>query len=217
MFCKNCKCDLSANHILEDNIIPPMSNKSKIIYPKCSICNTPVKLSEVSNNISNNKKVLLITGTAATGKTSLGQLIESKSDYVFIDGDAIQKRANYFAKHDPSYKVDFYAETINTMLILLALGYDVVVGYIIYGDTLKMFTDELAQYNITPTLRVLIPDRPVCVQRDIDRECWTGGEKWVDEWYDDMRSFLITDKSFCIDNSNETLEETFNKHFFKLL
>lgn len=217
MFCTKCKSDLLENHILEDNTIPAMSNKSKIIYPKCSICNTPIKLLEVSKNINDSKKVLLITGTAAAGKTSLGQLIESRSDYIFIDGDAIQKRANYFAKQDPSYKVDFYVENIETMLILLALGKNVVVGYIIYGEKLKMYTDELAKYNITPTFRVLVPERSICVQRDIDRECWTGGEKWVDEWYDDMRSFLTTDKSVCIDNSNETLDETFNNHFVKLL
>lgn len=217
MFCTKCNSNLLINHLLEDHIIPPMSNKSKIIYPKCSLCGQPIQLCDVSKNIKENQKVLLITGTAAAGKTSIGQLIEINHDYIFIDGDAIQKRENYFRKQNPDYKVNFYAQTINTMLILLALGYNVVVGYIIYGETLKMFVDETAKYGITPIFRVLVPERNVCIQRDIARECWTGGEKWVDEWYNDMRSFITTDKSICIDNSYETLEETYNKYFVKLL
>lgn len=202
MFCSNCKSDLLTHHILEDGIIPPMTNKSKIIYPKCSVCQNPIRLIDVSKNINENKKVLLIAGTVGAGKTAIGQYIENKYDYVFVDGNAIQKRENYFVKRDPNYKVDFYAETISTMLILLGLGYNVVVGYIIYGVTLKMFVDDLAKYRITPIFRVLVPERNICLERDIARECWTAGEEWVDKWYDEI---------------NETLEETVNNHFVKLL
>lgn len=170
-----------------------------------------------TQNIKNDRKVLLITGTAATGKTSLGQLIERNHDYVFIDGDAIQKRENYFKKQNADYNVDYYAQTINTMLILIGLGYNVVVGYIIYGDKLSMLKNALTKYGISPTFRVLVPKRSVCIQRDIDRECWTGGEKWIDEWYNDMQLFFETDKSICIDNSDETLEETYKDHFIQLL
>lgn len=217
MLCSRCNSNLLINHILEEHNVPPMTNKSKIIYPKCSKCGYPIQFSDVSKDINEDKKVLLITGTAGAGKTAIGQLIESKYNYVFVDGDAIQKRVNYFAKRDPSMKVDYQIETINTMLILVALGYNVVVGYIIYGEVLKMYINELAKYRITPIFRVLVPERSVCLERDVTRECWTAGEAWVDKWYDEMRSFLITHKSLCIDSSNETLEETFNNHFVSLL
>jgi hypothetical protein len=208
---------LVTNHFLEDKDIPPMKNKSKIIYPKCSICGRPIQFTDVSKYMKENRKVLLITGTAGAGKTSIGQLIENKFNYIFVDGDAIQKRVNSYAKCDPNFQVDYQAETINTMLILIALGYNVVVGYIIYGETLKMYIDELEKYKITPIFRVLVPERNVCLDRDNTRECWTAGEVWVDKWYDEMRSYLTTQKSLCIDNSNETLEETLNNHFVKLL
>jgi len=55
MFCSNCNADLITNHLLEDTVIPHMSNKSRIISPKCTICNQPILLSDV-NIIDENKK-----------------------------------------------------------------------------------------------------------------------------------------------------------------
>ena len=215
--CSKCNQNLMNNHVLEDCTIPPMTNKSKIIRPRCSSCDSEINLTDISANIKANSKVLLISGTAGAGKTAIGQLIEQNKNYIFVDGDAIQKKVNYFAKNVPGYKGDYYMDTLNVLLILLALGYDVVIGYIFYGDKLQMFYDELNKYEVSPIFRVLVPKRRVCLQRDIDRECWTAGAKWVDEWYDEMRAFLVKQPIVCIDNSNETLEETYYNHFEKLL
>lgn len=205
-------------HRLIDNTVLPMKNKSKIIYPKCSVCGHPIQVSEIEENISVSRKVLLISGTAGAGKSALGQLIESKSDYIFIDGDAISKRVNHYAKLDPSAVVpDYQMETIRTMLVLLGLGYDVVVGYVINQQIIIWYREGLTEYQITPIFRVLVPDRSVCIQRDIDRECWTAGEEYVDRWFDEQRSFLTTDPEICVDSSQESLLDTFSKHFLGLL
>lgn len=194
-----------------------MKNGSKVLYPKCSSCGAPIRFSDVSKNIDESRKILLITGTAGAGKTALGQLIQRKHHRIFVDGDAIQKRVHFYAKQDPSIGVDCQAETRNTALILLALGYDVVVGYIINKETLQAYQSELAKYHIVPVFRVLVPERSVCLQRDIARDCWTAGEVWVDQWYEEMRAFLVTDNSLCVDSSSETLQETYEKHFADLL
>ena len=89
LFCSKCNADLRNNHVLEDCIIPPMTNKSKIIHPRCTSCNDEINLKDVSKAINANSKVLLIFGTAGAGKTAIGQLIEQKKNYIFIDGDAI--------------------------------------------------------------------------------------------------------------------------------
>lgn len=217
MLCSNCNSDLIYHHELVNYDIPPMANKSKIIHPKCSVCDSYICLQDILYDIKKDRKVLLITGTAGSGKTALGQLIERNHNYIFIDGDAIQKRENHFAKHDSSYVVNYQTETLNTMLILLALGYNVVVSYIINRETLSRYIEELNKHRNTPIFRVLVPERATCLKRDIDRECWTAGEKWVDMWYEEMRSYLTTHNSFCIDSTNETLEETYEKHFKKLL
>jgi gluconate kinase len=216
MLCSSCNADLTTNHILEDKIIPTMSNKSRIINPKCSLCGQPIKPSDIPP-INLDNRVLLLTGTAGAGKTALGQLIESKSNYIFIDGDAIQKKVNFFARQDPSIEKDYQKETIETMLILLALGYNVVVGYIINKETYKKYEAALFKYNVKPIFRVLVPDRATCLKRDAARDCWTAGEKWVDAWHDEMQLFRNSEPSICIDNTDETLEETFDKHFADLL
>ncbi len=195
-----------------------MKNKSKIIYPKCSVCDHPIQVSEIKENISVSRKVLLISGTAGAGKTALGQLIESKSDYIFIDGDAISKKVNHYARIKPSAEVpDYQKETIRSMLVLLGLGYDVVVGYVINQEIISWYLEGLTEYQITPIFRVLVPDRDVCIQRDIDRECWTAGEEYVDRWFGEQRFFLTTDPEICIDSSQKSLTNTFFKHFLDLL
>ena len=171
MNCPECGSNLLHCNKLIDDAVSPMKNKSKIIYPKCSICGHPIEVHEIDENISENRKVLLISGTAGAGKTALGQLIESKSDYIFIDGDAISKRVNHYARLIP----------------------------------------------VTPVFRVLVPDRDVCLQRDLDRDCWTAGAEYVDRWFDEQRAYLKTDPEICIDSSKETLEETFAIHFQGLL
>ena len=195
-----------------------MNNKSKIIYPKCSVCNHPVQVSDIEAGITASRKVLLISGTAGAGKTALGQFIESKSDYIFVDGDAISKRVNHYMKPDPSTAMhEYQKETLRTILVLLGLGYDVVAGYVINQEALRWYREGLARYLITPAFRVLVPKRDVCLQRDIDRECWTAGAEYVDRWYDEQRAYLITDPEICIDSSQESLSDTFDNHFRYLL
>src|SRR3989338_1823515 len=95
--CPKCYSNLMHCHNLSDDTISPMTNKSKIIYPKCSACNHIIQVPDIEENIAVSRKVLLISGTAGAGKTALGQFIESKSDYIFIDGDAVSKRVNHYA------------------------------------------------------------------------------------------------------------------------
>ena len=218
MKCPKCSSDLLHDHKLIDDTVSPMKNKSIIIYPNCSACGHPIQVEDVEANINGNRKVLLISGTAGAGKTALGQYIESKSDYIFIDGDAVSKRVNHYARLNPSATTpDYQKETLRTMLVLLGLGYNVVVGYVINQEVLRWYHNELGRYQITPIFRVLVPDRDVCLQRDIDRECWTAGAEYVDRWFDEQRAYLKTDSEICIDSSQETLADTFANHFQGLL
>lgn len=216
--CPKCSCDLLQNHNLVDDCVIPMKNNSRIIYPKCSSCGRPIQVNDVETGISSCRKVLLISGTAGAGKTALGQLIESRSDYIFIDGDAISKRINHYARTNPDLSVpDYQKETIRTMMVLLSLGYDVVVGYVISPEVLSWYYEELSKYHIKFNFRILVPDRSVCIRRDIERECWTAGVEFVDRWYDEQREYLTTNPDLCIDTSQESLEESFQKHFVGLL
>lgn len=218
MNCPKCGSGLLCCHRLIDAAVSPMKNKSNIIYPNCSACGRPIQVEDVADNITGAGKVLLISGTAGAGKTALGQIIESRSGYIFIDGDAVSKRVNHYARLDPGAAApDYQRETIRTMLVTLGLGYDVVVGYVISQAVFQWYREALARYRITPVFRVLVPERKVCLQRDLDRACWTAGAEYVDRWYDEQRAYMITNPEICIDSSQESLADTFARHFQNLL
>lgn len=218
--CNVCGSNLIENHVLETAIIPPMKNGSRIIMPLCVKCGTKIEVSNVLNNITSMQKVILISGTVGAGKTTIGQYIENKFKYVFIDGDAVSKKVNYFAKIDSTVANDEYichSETIRTMLITLGLGYNVVVGYVFNIGDITKYINCLSKYNIIPTFRVLVPSRDTCIKRDTERQCWTAGVEFIDKWHSEQQSYKSINLDACIDNSFETVEETVMKHFLNLL
>lgn len=218
--CSTCGCDLIKHHILETKVINPMKNGSRIIAPSCAQCGTPIALENVLNNIFSMQKVILISGTAGAGKSTIGQYIENKYNYIFIDGDAVSKKLNYMMKIDPAIKRDEYichTETINTMLITLGLGYNVVVGYVFNINDTEKYKNYLSEYNINPVFRVLVPNRDICITRDKERFCWTAGVEFVDKWYLEQELYKDINLNICIDNSLETVEETVKRHFADFL
>lgn len=177
--CRSCNAEIKNNHTLEANYIPPMKNGSKILDPACNKCGTLINFSSVEKMIKPTQRVVIISGTAGAGKSTLGQVIEKKFNYVFIDGDAVSKKVNFKAKIDSTVKNDEYlchTETINTMLVTLGLGYNIVIGYVFDLPDIQKYKEILAQYGIIPFVRVLVPTRSVCIQRDGERSCWTAGE-----------------------------------------
>lgn len=214
--CSVCNSDLIKHHILETKIISPLKNGSSIIAPSCANCGTPIIVENVLNNISSAQKVILISGTTGAGKSTIGQYIEKNFNYVFIDGDAVSKKLNYMTKIDPTIKRDEYichTETINTMLITLGLGYNVVVGYVFNINDADKYKNHLSEYNINPVFRVLVPNRDICIARDKERFCWTAGVEFVDKWYLEQELYKGVNINICIDNSLETVEETVRRHF----
>jgi gluconate kinase len=218
--CAVCDVNLLDQHELETTDILPMKNGSRIIAPLCANCRTPINVSDVSENITSSQSVVLISGAVGAGKSTIGQYIEDKYNYVFIDGDAVSKKVNFLAKTGQTIKHDEFVchtETINMMLVILGLGYNVIVGYVFSFNDIKKYRDSLLQYRINPIFRVLIPSRDVCIERDKERPCWTAGVEFVDRWYNEQESFRDLDENICIDNSTESVKETVMLHFHHLL
>lgn len=100
------------------------------------------------------------------------QYIENRYKYVSIDGDAVSKRLNYMMKIAPTIINDEYIchiETIRTMFIVLGLGYNIVTGHVFNIEDMQKYKNSLAKYSITPTIRVLVDTRDICIERDKGR------------------------------------------------
>jgi len=196
--------------------VPALANGSAIIEPRCRYYGRRIEVTDVAGAITSEQHVVLISGTAGAGKSAVGHYVAQHYPYVLIDGDAISRLVNHRAKEDPSSTRTEYlchTDVIRAMLVTLGLGYHVVVAYVIQLPDLPRYTDALAPF----VLRTLTPSRAVCLQRDLQRPCWTAGPEYVDQWYDEFQATRQNHPSWCIDTSAETVEETVARHFQALL
>jgi adenylylsulfate kinase-like enzyme len=215
MECPKCNILLSDSLKLFSDKISPMKNGSIVYEPFCSKCGYVLKSYDLEKNISRTQNVIIISGPVGSGKSTIGNCLQTLHDFKFIDGDAITKKVNYYKVTNEKQQQYYlnHAETIETMVVMLGLGFNVVIGYIINENELNRYLYVLQKYGISPFFRVLIPKKEICIKRDIDRKCWTAGNEYIEKWYEEQRIYLETMESNCIDSSKENISETLKKHF----
>jgi len=221
VFCTKCSANLRMHHHLVDERVPPMKNHSPIIHPSCSNCGAIITQNSVPlvEDFSA-LQLILISGTAGSGKSALGQYIASNHPFVFIDGDAVSKCVNFYAKQNhlslPSQEL-YHDDTLSTVLITLSLGYSVVCGYVFSPNDISTYKQALENHRIKPVIRILVPNRETCAERDRTRNCWTAGSYWIDKWFDEQQAYKLTHPEWCLDTSSESLEATYQLHFLPLI
>ncbi|WP_147331838.1 hypothetical protein [Eisenbergiella massiliensis] len=99
------------------------------------------------------------------------------------------------------------------MKVVLGLGYSVIVTYIIEGEVLEDYLLPLKKSGLQPVFRILLPKRKVCIDRDISRKGWAAGPEFIDKWYEQQVWLGAKMPGSIIDSSNESLEETVDRHF----
>ena len=175
----------------------------------------------IFSGIPTSASVILVTGTAGAGKSAVGQYIGQKYGYVFVDGDAVSYLLNRRCEEEPLVVRNEYlchSEVIRIMLTVLGLGYTrLIVSYVIEQGELIRYQSALESYKVSYTIRVLVPDREVCLERDFARVGWRAGAEYVDKWHLGFRSMMVTHPTLCADTSAESLEETVENHFAPFL
>lgn len=218
--CPQCAVDLHTHHTLTAADVPASKNGSEIVEPACSRCGRCIEVEDVEGAIQLGQHVLLISGTAGAGKTTIGQVIARRYPYVLIDGDSLSRKLRHRAKSNPALQPQEYlchTEVIRTMLVTLGLGYNVVVAYVIELPDFPRYQHALIRCGVSYDLRILTPTREVCLSRDAHRPCWTAGPAYIDQWFPTLDTLRHTHPALCLDTSAETLEETVARHFARLL
>lgn len=133
-----------------------------------------------------------------------------------FSGNAVSKRVNWEIrnqriKNRSGYLV--HREVIETMKVVLGFGYSVIVTYIIEGEVLEDYLLPLKKSGLQPVFRILLPKRKVCIDRDISRKGWAAGPEFIDKWYEQQVWLGAKMPGSIIDSSNESLEETVDRHF----
>jgi hypothetical protein len=221
MTCKACDTKLLNEHSLVSKQWPTIKNGSRNIEPACSECGRLIETDDIGKNISSDSKVIFISGTAGAGKSAIGQYIEEKYGYLLIDGDAISYGYNKrIVKYKLLPRTEYlcHTEVLRILHIVLGLGYKrIILSYVIGNIDIPRYTDFTSKYGIAFILRILVPDRNTCIERDKFRRGWTAGIEYIDKWYNEFEKIKITNPRICIDTTHETIEETINNHFKEIL
>ena len=85
------------------------------------------------------------------------------------------------------------------------------MSYVVNEQELLWYRKRLEQYSIDLQFFVLLPERSVCIKRDMQRECWTAGEEYIDKWYGEQKLLVEHHPGYCINNGNECVEKTVEK------
>ena len=163
-------------------------------------------------------KVLLISGVCGSGKTTISKMVEEKLGFARIDGDEIGEKI--LPKIDGCIwkeKNQYHLKKIHEKVIastkdLLQKGKSVVIDYVLdKKEEIEMYKKEFGE-NLE--IKILTPRLEVTIKRDQNRECWSVEETRIlqlSKIFENLKHNF--GKKNFIDNSDETPEETFKKHF----
>jgi len=166
-------------------------------------------------------KVLLLSGTCGSGKTTISKLIAEQENWERICEDDIwlklfgkdrgnprlpggeRKRAKV---HEIVFdKIHEYGEHEKNVVIDLTVHEAPPDAFLEYK--------EFFEANGIPfEIRILHPRLEVAVSRDSRRRCWNVGAERVKQLRAKYTVEIFGEENF-IDNSDESPEETFEKHF----
>jgi adenylate kinase family enzyme len=161
--------------------------------------------------------ILLITGPCAVGKTTISKLISKQYGLKYIGGDDIKNKLypkiskiNEFPE-----KLDrVYLQLFNTVKENFDKNINIVLDYIF----LKQISTYQTTFKHHLTTRILLPTISTIVLRDQQRICWTAGTETISYLYPKFTSLKKTlPIDYFIDSSNETPQQTLEKHFSPLL
>ena len=162
--------------------------------------------------------VFILTGPCGVGKTTIADLIAQNYHFIHIFGDDIQSELYPGIENIASYPgalERIYNEILQKAKKLFEDGENVVIDYIIIDE--KTIEEYKKVFSGNLLIRVLLSKKEVIVERDGARIDWRAGEKFISELHDmfiSARDYIGVEN--YIDNSEETPEETYLKHFAKI-
>ena len=161
-------------------------------------------------------RVLLLTGTCGSGKSTIAALLAEQANWIRISEDLIwhdrfgKNRGQFLSDEHRLKRRQVHEIVLGQLLQGLHLGRDVVIDATVhesppeaYEEYQRLFEAHAIEWSI----RVLHPRLAVAVARDASRSCWSVGGKKVKELREKFNKGLFGAECY-VDNSDETAEET---------
>lgn len=163
------------------------------------------------------KKVLLLTGPGGAGKTTISELLELRG-YVRLDADRADTEffpnGGQWLSENTESLAKAHDKIVTMARELVDQDKSVVIDYIIFGRYLEFIEKLKKEFGDDFEVKVLFPSREETVKRDLERECWTTGEKRITEVRAEFGAIRseIGSENF-IDTTGLTPEATVSSYF----
>lgn len=209
-------------HVHDENIkvynrsLRKQSFKISPILPTCFVCGSEITLH--SSSMSRSEcKVIVLTGTCGSGKSSTAEILMEKYGFGVIDGDCVMQVVKHKLEVDKVRYNDpeMYREIEDEIDILLALKKDIVISNIITTQDIQIYRKIFKQRNLKYKIFLLQPPYNSAIARTKTRTCHKSvtPEEVVKYFYDELSIFKnqSNDDVVIFDNSNYSVEKSAEK------
>jgi predicted kinase len=164
-------------------------------------------------------RVLLLTGTCGSGKTTVATLLANLAGWTHISEDDIwhncfgKDRGRFLSDEHRLKRQKVHEIVLKQLLSSLNSGREVVIDATVHESPPEAYEEYqrlFEAHGIEWTIRVLHPRLEVAVARDRGRECWKVGERGVKELREKFDNGVFGTECY-VDNSDETAEETMRR------
>lgn len=186
------------------------------ILPTCHLCGSEIDFAPKGTN-TGKQKVILLTGTCASGKTTTAEMLMQRYGFEGIDGDSAMNVVKHKLGLD---KLEFngtevFDEIVHQIDILLALQKDIVLSHVIMPGDIERYRKVMQKRNVSYMFFLLQPDYSSALARSKARTCFPNvtPEEWVRYFYDEL-SILLQHKHTDVvifDNSRYSVIESADK------
>ena len=164
-------------------------------------------------------RVLLLTGTCGSGKTTIAAMLAEKADWIHISEDTIwhnlygKNRGPFHSDEHRQKRRNVHKKVMEQLLTDNHPDRNIVIDVTIHEsppEAYKEYQHMFEEHSIVWDIRVLHPRLEVAVARDANRNCWTIGKKGVIELRRKFNKGIFNSECY-LDNSDETAEVTMQR------
>ena len=176
--------------------------------PTCGMCGGPATFDAGTDGLASpTGRVLVVSGTCASGKTTVSDVLAEQHGFVQLDADwFLAKRKDELGRH-----IDFnevHEEMLTMAEGLVHLGRDVVIAHVVLPEWVAMYERFFGERGIAYRVVILMPQMKVILQRNEERVCWWTEHGIIERFQDALLAGDDHVRGLFYDNGGETAEET---------